>query len=257
MATTDAAYEEMPRSRSADLRRQYSSHHFVPADQHIKPEDIDAINRAGFIRKVYGILAAQMLLTCGVCFYCMWSEPIRMFVIHLFSFGYFGQLALFIPLMAVLCCLQAAKNEYPMNFFLLFIFTLFMAVDIGAVCAVYAQAGKGGVILEAFGLTAFLFFTLSAYTIISGKNFGFMGAYLFAGLLTCLFASFLSFFIPGIAGNIVYCVFGVLVFCGYIVYDTWKITKVFGYDDYITAAIELYLDILNLFLYLVQLLGDR
>lgn len=49
--------------------------------------------------------------------------------------------------------------------------------------------------------------------------------------------------------------FGVLVFSAYIVYDTSKLdTGVWGPDDYITATIEIYLDIINLFLYILDIL---
>ena len=48
---------------------------------------------------------------------------------------------------------------------------------------------------------------------------------------------------------------GALLFCAWIIFDTWKISSVLGYDDYIIASIELYLDILNLFLFVLQLLG--
>ena len=54
-----------------------------------------------------------------------------------------------------------------------------------------------------------------------------------------------------------YALAGSLVFCIYIIYDTYLITRKLGYDDYIVAAIELYLDMLNLFLFLLSLLGRR
>ena len=54
-----------------------------------------------------------------------------------------------------------------------------------------------------------------------------------------------------------YALAGSLVFCIFIIYDTYLITRKLGYDDYIVAAIELYLDMLNLFLFLLSLLGRR
>ena len=38
--------------------------------------------------------------------------------------------------------------------------------------------------------------------------------------------------------------------------DTYRITTTLGYDDYMIAAIELYLDLINLFLFILQLLGS-
>jgi len=45
-----------------------------------------------------------------------------------------------------------------------------------------------------------------------------------------------------------------LIFCGYIIYDTDNIIKRYTYDEYIWAAVSLYLDVINLFLSLLQLL---
>ena len=47
---------------------------------------------------------------------------------------------------------------------------------------------------------------------------------------------------------------GSLIFSGYILYDTSMIMHCYGPDDYVMAAIQLYLDIINLFLYLLELL---
>jgi protein lifeguard len=45
-----------------------------------------------------------------------------------------------------------------------------------------------------------------------------------------------------------------LIFCGYIIYDTDNVIKRYTYDEYIWAAVSLYLDVINLFLSLLQLL---
>jgi len=48
-----------------------------------------------------------------------------------------------------------------------------------------------------------------------------------------------------------------LTFCGYILFDTWRIQNKFGYDDYIGATVELYLDVVNLFLHILEILGKK
>ena len=52
-----------------------------------------------------------------------------------------------------------------------------------------------------------------------------------------------------------YALAGSLVFCIFIIYDTYLITRKLGYDDYIVAAVELYLDIINLFLRILHVLA--
>lgn len=56
--------------------------------------------------------------------------------------------------------------------------------------------------------------------------------------------------------HMIYGIVGILVFCGYIVHDTDELIKRYEYDEYILAAIDLYLDILNLFLKLVEVMTD-
>jgi FtsH-binding integral membrane protein len=49
----------------------------------------------------------------------------------------------------------------------------------------------------------------------------------------------------------------VLVFSGLLVYDTWRIRNVYGPDEYVAAAVQIYLDLLNLFLGILRVLGGR
>ena len=49
----------------------------------------------------------------------------------------------------------------------------------------------------------------------------------------------------------------VLVFSGLLVYDTWRIRNVYGPDEYVAAAVQIYLDLLNLFLGMLRVLGGR
>ena len=114
------------------------------------------------------------------------------------------------------------------------------------------------VVLEAFVLCITLFLALTLYACQSKRNFGFMGAGLFAGLWVMIAWGFLQMFFGsylGGAGRTVWALCGSLLFCGFIIYDTNEIMKHYGVDDYIIAAIELYLDVINLFLYLLQLLS--
>ena len=52
-----------------------------------------------------------------------------------------------------------------------------------------------------------------------------------------------------------FAIIGTIVFCGFIIYDTNNIMRYCGVDDYIIAAIELYLDVVNLFLFILQILS--
>jgi FtsH-binding integral membrane protein len=49
----------------------------------------------------------------------------------------------------------------------------------------------------------------------------------------------------------------ILVFSGLLVFDTWRLRNVYGPDDYVAAAVQIYLDLLNLFLAILRVLGGR
>jgi FtsH-binding integral membrane protein len=72
------------------------------------------------------------------------------------------------------------------------------------------------------------------------------------------YACFLQAFFPlGPISTMVYAGVGALIFCGYIIFDTGNLIKRFSYDEYIWASVVLYLDILNLFLLLLDLLKSN
>jgi len=209
--------------------------------------------RLGFIRKVYGILTCQLALTTIVCSVLALNGACRRFVMttpSLMYIGMFGSLGVFIALMMF-------KNQHPLNAQLLFVWTLMEAYTVGVVCASYTAAGQGRIVVEALVLTALIFATLTAYTFQSKRDWSFMEAGLMSSLWLLIFWGLFSWFVPSLAGGL-YSLFGALVFSGFIIFDTWQITERFGYDDHILASITLYLDILNLFLYILQFLSrDR
>ena len=72
--------------------------------------------------------------------------------------------------------LMVKKDEHPTNMYLLTAFTLVEAYTIGVICATFSANGNGDLILQAAGLTALVFCSLSAYTFTSKTDFSFMGA---------------------------------------------------------------------------------
>jgi FtsH-binding integral membrane protein len=155
------------------------------------------------------------------------------------------------------------KDKYPINYVLLGAFTLLMSLDVGVVCAVVAEAGHAGDCALALLLTVTIFTSLTVFTFWSKQDFSYLHGWLFSSLIALIVLGLVQIFFPfsnwlAIAID----AFGVLVFSGYVVYDTSKLESgVWGPDDYITATIEIYLDIINLFLYildiLIRLSGDR
>lgn len=216
----------------------------------------DAVLRAGFLRKVYGILATQMILTVAVSIASMYTPLIHDTTVAMFKSNNCAlQVAIFIPTVLSLLFLQfGASKHYPWNYLLLFTFTLCKSVNVGFICVIHKEAGLGSLILEAFAITAVIFLALTAYALYSGKDFSYMRGFLTTALLGLVCMGFLGLFFRTAAGSLALAFFGAITFCGYILFDTWQLEKVHGYDDYIQATIQLYLDIINLFLYILKIL---
>jgi len=207
--------------------------------------------KAGFISRVYGILSVQLFLTVASSAFFMFHEPTRAFVL-----ANHGMLltASILPF-GFLLGLQCYKDSHPTNMLLLGGFTVSMSYMTGVVCAAYYQQGLGLVVLQALVLTAAVFISLTTYAHISKKDFSFLGAGLFAGLWILIIWSLLNWFFDfGVGGRMVFSLVGALIFVGYILYDTSMIIHHLGPDDAIVAAISLYLDLINLFLYLLEFL---
>jgi hypothetical protein len=218
----------------------------------------ESVLRAGFLRKVYGLLAAQLLLTVTMTCFCMLTPVVRDIFLKLArSNSWLLQLAMAIPsLVSLLFLKTGAKDKYPTNYGLLFLFTAGISLEVSYVCSVYHALGYTHLILQAFGTTVAIFVSLTAYVLYSGKDFSYLGGFLMTALWGLVLVGFGAIFFPWLAHGLMYGFAGALIFCGYILYDTWRIQNKFRYDDYIGATIEIYLDIVNLFLYILRILME-
>lgn len=208
--------------------------------------------RWAFIRKIYSILTIQLLLTIAVASVVVTVHPIALF------FATTGPgLALYIVLIfvpfIVLCPLYYYHQRHPVNYFLLALFTVSLAFVVGLTCAFTS----GKVILESVILTAAVVISLTLYTFWAarrGHDFNFLGPFLFGALMVLLIFAFIQILFPlGKLSVMIYGGLASLIFCGYIVYDTDNLIKRYSYDEYIWAAVSLYLDIINLFLSLLTI----
>ena len=108
---------------------------------------------------------------------------------------------------------------------------------------------------DAFLLTGAAFTGLTSYVFISRKDFSFLGASLSMGLWVVLGAMLLSFFVQSAAFSLAIASVGVLLFSGYILYDTSRILR--GPEEApVSAALRLFLDVVNLFLFLLRILSS-
>ena len=152
--------------------------------------------------------------------------------------------------------MMLCKNLYPENYFVLFAFTGQEAFFVGYVCTIFGVAHPW-IVYEAFILTGAIFGALVLFTIQSRYPLEMFGGSLYAAMVALIVVSCMqNFLFPD--ASIAYARnlgVGIVIFCGYVIYDVSMICQKLGYDDYIVAALELYLDIINLFLRILHVLA--
>jgi modulator of FtsH protease len=108
---------------------------------------------------------------------------------------------------------------------------------------------------DAFLLTGAAFVGLSSYVLVSRRDFSMLGASLNIGIWVLLGAMVLGIFVHAQVLQLAIASVGVLLFAGYILFDTSRIMRE-GEDDAVGAALRLFLDVVNLFLFLLRILAS-
>jgi len=167
------------------------------------------------------------------------------------TFTYFGAIILeFILLFG----LFAAKNKTPLNLVLLFAFTFMTGFTLAPTLAFFIAKNMGYVIGEAFGLTAIAFGGLTIFAMNTKRDFTTMGKMLFIALIVLVVASLANIFLHLPMLQLIIASVGAVLFSMFILYDTQNIIRG-NVSNEIEAAVSLYLDFLNLFISLLQILG--
>jgi hypothetical protein len=210
--------------------------------------------RNNFVRKVYSILSAQLVVTTLFIALFTFNEGIKYWT---FKNPGLLNIALFAPvgLMLVLSFSESARRTSPLNIILLGIFTICKGFALGVVSTIYDVD------------EVLIAVTLTACIVISLTLFSFQTKYdmtMQSGMLVSTMAAMLVFSIGGIfyRGEFFHFLIacgGAVVFSMYIVYDTQLMMGgdhkfSISPEEYIFAALNIYMDIINLFLYLLKIL---
>ena len=204
-------------------------------------------DRLAFLKKVYGLLAAS-LFTAAIGAYMGAGPLFQVVAPNIFL--------LFIAQIGLIFFASYAAQKPGLNMVALFSFTTVSGLTLGPVLAMYVMAGRSHIITEPFLLTALIFTALTLYVVFSRKDFSFMSGFLFTGLIIVVVGGLLNalvfqspmgqFMISGVV---------VFLFSGFILYDTSNILRNYSTDQHVSATLALYLDVLNLFVALLSILG--
>ncbi len=204
---------------------------------------VTTTDRLVFIKKVYSLLAMSMG-SAAVGAY-LGSGPLLLLVAP-------NMMLFFILQIALIFFASFAARKPGLNMVALFSFTTVSGLTLGPLLY---QVGPS-IAAEAFALTAITFAGLSMYVVYSKKDFSFMSGFLMTGLIVLVVGGLLNmFFIQSGMMHFVMSGASVLLFSGFILYDTSNILRYYGTDEYVSATLALYLDVLNLFIALLSILG--
>jgi FtsH-binding integral membrane protein len=219
---------------------------------------IEASVRNGFIRKVYGILSIQLIITFG--FVLLFQLPsIKKAILsniqlagNILIFTSFSFFCLFL----ILACCRNLSRTVPYNYIFLLSITLCEAIS----CAIISSCYSFQIVSIALLLTIVTTLTITFYACTTKTDFSYSRV--------ILLIAFSQLFMVGLVSVIfqfrilysLYTFLSTIMLGFYLVYDTQLIMGKFGYgysvDDYIFAAMEIYMDIIRLFLMILRLLAE-
>ncbi|MDQ1187283.1 Bax inhibitor-1/YccA family protein [Agrobacterium larrymoorei] len=215
-----------------------------------------------YMLKVYNLMALAMVITGVAAFgtynlavsnpafaQLLFQSPLR-WVVMLAPLAMVFFLSFRIQKMSV----AAAQGTF-------WAYAALMGVSLSSIFLVFT----GQSIVQTFFVTAASFGALSLYGYTTKKDLSGMGSFLIMGLFGLIIASIVNIFLQSSALGFAVSAIGVLVFAGLTAYDTQKIKEMyFEGDDVLMAgrkaimgALTLYLDFINLFMFLLQFMGNR
>lgn len=205
--------------------------------------------RATLVRRTYALVFAGVLATIASATFAL-SQPALMKAVAAHPWISVG--CFFAPLF----CAMRAQKVFPANIGFVLLFTITSGVYISPILYVYGRS-QPGLITQAATLTIGAFGILTAYAFISRRDFSAWGSFFMVGLWVLVGTMLLNLYFRNPAMDLWLAGITVLVFSGLLVFDTWRIRNVYGPDEYVAAAVQIYLDLLNLFLGLLRVLGGR
>jgi FtsH-binding integral membrane protein len=219
------------------------------------------------MNKVYGLMSVGMVLTGGVA----WAVGTSEALLSIFrdpvtlSPNILGWIVMFAPLIMVFAfgaVIRRASAAAAQLFFYVY------AAVMGLSLAWIFQVFTGVSIATTFFVTAIAFASLSLYGYTTKRDLSAMGTFLMMGVIGLVVAMIVNIFLASSALAFAISVIGVLVFAGLTAYDTQRIKSEYvahaaAMDQEwlaksaIMGALQLYLDFINMFMFLLQFLGNR
>ncbi|MBF0184288.1 MAG: Bax inhibitor-1/YccA family protein [Magnetococcales bacterium] len=192
-----------------------------------------------YLKQVYSLLAASMIVAVAAGYVGM-SLP----------FAREHPIILMLLMLGAMFLAFAVKNAAT-----LFLFTGISGLSLGPVIAVYVGAGLSHVVGEAVFMTGAVFAGLTVYALTTRRDLSVMNGILFAGLIVLLVGGLLNLFFHSSALSFAMAAIGSVIFSGYVLVETQELKSNPWAMAPSVAALSMYLNVVNLFMSLLRLLG--
>lgn len=231
----------------------------VKDEDEVRNETITAFRdksvRQGFIRKVYAILFVQLLVSIAIVAVFVIVEPVGHFVRKTQGLFWLAWIVTIVLMITIACCEQP-RRSYPCNFILLALFTLAESYLMGVISAFY----KINEVLLAMGIVAVVSLAITIFAFQTKIDFTMMGGCLFVAVIVLLCFGILTIFFHSKIVRLIYACLGALIFGLYLIFDTQIMMGggkqyALSPEDYVFAALNLYVDIIMLYMHILQIIG--
>ncbi len=207
--------------------------------------------RLAYVRKVYTYFSIAVASAISGTLIAMQSDLA-------FSFAHspiIGMLAFFASIWFAGKSANNPSRAVPTLSVATFISGLFVAPMLYAIAHGYFRGMSTASIYDALILSGSIFGGLTLYTFVSKKDFSYMGASLSIGLFMLIGVMFINIFAQSSSLDLGISIIGVIIFSGFILVDTSRILKRAHEVPPTLAALNLYLDFLNLFMMILRIMG--
>ncbi|AXF13981.1 Bax inhibitor-1/YccA family protein [Paraburkholderia caledonica] len=202
------------------------------------------------LRNTYWLLALSMIptvlgawvgLATGFSLFAATSPAMSMLAFFAIAFGF-------------MFAIEKTK-ESAAGVFVLLGFTFFMGLMLSRILGFVLGFSNGpSLIMLAFGGTGVIFASMATIATVSKRDFSGLGKWLFMGVIVLLLASVANVFLHLPALMLTVSVMAIVIFSAYMLFDVQRVVNG-GETNYITAALAIYLDLYNVFVNLLALLG--
>ena len=212
--------------------------------------------REGFIAKVYGILACQLLLLFLIVLLGFINSTFHELLLTS-KFIYILTFILFIMCILIIIFNPSLLQKVPINYIILFIFTFSYSWWI----ALYTINFSPSIVLISIFLTLVTVVTLTIYAQMTKNDFSVIGGILINSFVLLFSCSLVLIFVDISLFNVIMVFFGLIIFSLYLLFDVQLVIGKgqikYGEDDYIFAALNLYIDIIGIFVRILELVGNN